>query len=103
MTPVIDPPETTSVRSVSAIIIFYNAERFLAEAINSVLGQTFTDWELVLVDDGSTDGSTAIALRYALQYPLRMRYMQHPGGINRGMTASRNLGSPRASYCFSRC
>ena len=50
---------------VSAIIIFLNGEKFLEEAINSVIEQTYTNWELLLVDDGSTDGSTAIAMKYA--------------------------------------
>ena len=77
---------------VSAIIIFLNGERFLAEAIDSVLAQRFTDWELILVDDGTTDGATAIAQRYAADHPGRIRYMEHPGHENRGMSASRNAG-----------
>ena len=44
---------------VSIVVPFLNAERFMAEAIKSVLGQTFTDWELLVVDDGSSDSSTA--------------------------------------------
>lgn len=43
----------------------YNAARFLHEALDSVLAQTFTDWELILVDDGSTDASPKIAKEYA--------------------------------------
>ena len=46
---------------VSVIIIFLNAERFIVEAIESVFGQTYKDWELLLVDDGSSDISSAIA------------------------------------------
>jgi glycosyltransferase involved in cell wall biosynthesis len=77
---------------VSAIIIFLNGERFIAEAIESVRAQTFTDWELILVDDGTTDGATAIAQRYAAEHPGRIRYVEHPGHENRGMSASRNAG-----------
>lgn len=75
---------------VSVIIIFLNEARFLGEAIDSVRAQSFTDWELILVDDGSIDGSSAIA-RAACDGE-RIRYVEHPGHANRGMSASRNAG-----------
>ena len=81
---------------VSGIIIFLNEERFIREAIESVFAQTYDNWELLLVDDGSTDGSTQIALQYAEQYPEKVRYLEHPGHQNRGMSASRNLGITHA-------
>jgi glycosyltransferase involved in cell wall biosynthesis len=81
---------------VSAIIIFLNEERFLAEAIESVLAQTYNNWELLLVDDGSTDGSTAIARQYTAAYPDKIRYLEHPNHQNLGMSASRNLGIKNA-------
>jgi glycosyltransferase involved in cell wall biosynthesis len=77
---------------VSAIIIFLNEEKFLPEAIASVIAQTYSNWELLLVDDGSTDGSTAIAQKYAAQYPDKIRYLEHENHQNLGMSASRNLG-----------
>ena len=77
---------------VSAIIIFWNEARFLEAAIASVLAQTYSHWELLLVDDGSTDQSLAIAQRYAAQYPGQIRYLTHPEQANLGMSASRNLG-----------
>ena len=77
---------------VTVIIIFLNAENFLQQAIESVFAQTYGNWELLLVDDGSTDGSTDIALRYAEEYPERVRYLEHDYHQNRGMSASRNLG-----------
>lgn len=46
-------------------IPFYNCEKFLADAIKSILSQTYSNWELILVDDGSTDGSLEIAKRFA--------------------------------------
>lgn len=77
---------------VSVVMIFLNAAPYIEEAIESVLAQSYTNWELLLVDDGSTDGSTQIAARYAQQYPRKMRYLEHEGHQNRGMSASRNLG-----------
>ena len=81
---------------VSAIIIFLNAEKFLDEAIESIFAQTYENWELLLVDDGSTDGSSRIALNYAQHYPGKVFYLEHDGHQNRGMSASRNLGIKQA-------
>jgi glycosyltransferase involved in cell wall biosynthesis len=81
---------------VSVIMIFLNEERFIEEAIESVLAQIYDSWELLLVDDGSTDRSPAIALRYVAQYPEKVRYLEHPGHQNRGMSATRNLGIDQA-------
>ncbi|MCX6366323.1 MAG: glycosyltransferase family A protein [Armatimonadetes bacterium] len=81
---------------VSVVVIFYNPGRFFTEALDSVLTQTFTDWELLLVNDGSQDGSTEIARQYAQQHPSRITYLEHPGGLNRGMSATRNLGLAHA-------
>lgn len=85
---------------VSAIIIFLNEEQFIEEAIASVFAQSYVSWELLLVDDGSTDGSTAIARRYAEQYPEKVRYLDHAGHQNRGMSASRNLGARHAAGTY---
>lgn len=85
-----------SVPHVSVITPFFNAEAFLAEAIDSVLAQTYPSWELVLVDDGSTDRSTAIARAYADRYPEKIRYCEHEGHRNRGKSTSRNLGLTHA-------
>jgi len=81
---------------VSVVTIFLNAERFLEEAIKSVLGQTYPRWELLLVDDGSTDGSSAMARRHAERDPDHVRYLEHPGHRNLGMSASRDLGLQHA-------
>ncbi|MBV7340100.1 glycosyltransferase family 2 protein [Chloroflexi bacterium TSY] len=81
---------------VSGIIIFLNAKKYLAEAIESVLAQTYDNWELFLVDDGSTDGSTAIAQDYARQHSHKVFYLEHENHQNRGKNASRNLGVAQA-------
>lgn len=79
-------------RLVSAIIIFLNEEKYLAEAIESVVAQSYAKWELLLVDDGSADGSEAIARSYCERFPGKIRYLMHAGRGNCGMSASRNLG-----------
>lgn len=82
---------------VSVIIIFLNTGQFIQEAIESVFAQTFPDWELLLVDDGSTDKSTQIARLFADRYPERVLYLEHAGHQNHGKSASRNLGLRHAS------
>ena len=71
---------------VSVIMPTYNAERYLAEAIDSVLGQTHAELELIVVDDGSTDSSGEIARSYG---DPRLRYHRQD---NAGEGAARNTG-----------
>jgi len=77
---------------VSVVIPVWNAENFFAEAIESVLAQTWPHWELLLADDGSTDASPEIARSWAARHPGKIRCLEHPGRVNRGESASRNLG-----------
>jgi len=77
---------------VSCITIFLNGEAFIKETIASIFAQTYGAWELLLVDDGSTDRSTEIAKHYAQKYPDKVRYLEHQDHQNLGMSASRNLG-----------
>jgi glycosyltransferase involved in cell wall biosynthesis len=81
---------------ITVIIPFFNGERFLAESIESVLSQDYGAWELLLVDDGSTDGSSRIAKDFADRDAERVRYLTHEGETNRGACASRNLGVANA-------
>lgn len=81
---------------VSVIVVFKDEERFLREAVDSVLQQSSPDWELILVDDGSTDASSEIARQQVGRRPDHVRYLQHPGGANLGISASRNLGLTHA-------
>ena len=70
----------------SIIVPVYRVEQYLAECIESILAQTFTDWELILVDDGSPDGSGAICDLYAAR-DRRIRVIHKPNG---GVSAARN-------------
>lgn len=70
-----------------------NAAPYLSEAVESVLQQTTNaPWELLIIDDGSLDGSRAVAERYHRAHPERIHLLQHAEGGNRGTSASRNLG-----------
>ena len=80
---------------------FLNVAPYLAEAIQSVRDQTYPHWELLLVDDGATDGSTAIAQRFAGLDPERIRWIEHPGHGNLGASASRNVGLRHATGTIS--
>jgi len=85
-------PATGPWPKISVVTIFFDAQRFIAETLESVLAQTYVSWELLLIDDGSNDGSCAIAHSYASRYPGKIRTLEHPGHQNLGMSAARNLG-----------
>ncbi len=70
------------------VIPVFNASRYLAEAIDSVLGQSFQEWELVAVDDGSSDDSLSILERYSLvDFRVRVIAMPHAGIVSTRNTA----------------
>lgn len=81
---------------VAVIIAAYNFEEFVGDALESVRAQTFPDWECVIVDDGSTDGTAVVGDRYAAMDP-RIRCIRQP---NRGVSAARNaaLRATTAEY-----
>jgi glycosyltransferase involved in cell wall biosynthesis len=85
---------------VSAVTIVRDGVRFLAEALESALGQSYSDLELVVVDDGSTDRSAEIAGRYVKSEPGRVRLVRQPDGVSRGMSAARTLGVRAAQGDF---
>ena len=78
---------------VSVIMPVYNAQRFLKEAIDSVLSQSFSDFELIVVDDCSTDGSYEILLGYR-ENDGRVRVYKNEE--NRGVSYTRNFGVSKA-------
>lgn len=84
--------------SISIIMPLYNTEAYVAAAIESVLAQTFHDWELIVVNDGSTDGSLDILKRFADADP-RIMLLDQP---NKGVSAARNngLSVARGKYIY---
>lgn len=77
----------------SIIVPIYKAEAFLPDCVNSILGQSFCDFELILVDDGSPDGCGALCDSFA-QADRRIRVFHQ---ANQGVSAARNLGLEHAS------
>lgn len=80
------------VPEISVIVPVYNAERWLRQCVDSILAQTFTDFELLLIDDGSTDGSDNICDVY-VTLDRRVRVFHKPNG---GVSSARNLGLDHA-------
>lgn len=83
---------------VSVIMPYHNAQAYLTEAVESVRAQTFPDWQLLLIDDGSTDGGPDIARRHAEIESRIVLLASSPG--RRGAAAARNLGIRAAAGEF---
>ncbi len=78
---------------VSVIIPTFNSARFLGQAISTALSQTYTDYEVIVVDDGSTDGTRDVIA----QFGAKIHYLYQP---NRGLSSARNLALSKASGEF---
>ncbi|MBN1430151.1 MAG: glycosyltransferase [Anaerolineae bacterium] len=83
--------------SISVIMPVYNGERFLSEAIESILNQSFTDFELIIVDDASTDRTPEILSHYQ-QSDSRLHAVRQQ--VNQGVTAALNRACALAQGCF---
>ena len=79
---------------VSVIVPSYNLGEYLPETLDSVLSQTFADWECLIVENGSTDRSPAIAAAYAAK-DARFRVLEMPGNV--GVASARNKGMEEAT------
>ncbi|HYY74647.1 MAG TPA: glycosyltransferase, partial [Solirubrobacterales bacterium] len=89
------PAHAEAVPRVSVICALFNQAGHVQPALSSVLGQGFTDWELVVTDDGSTDGSGAAVERFMAGHPdSPALLLRHP--VNRGLPAARNAAASRA-------
>ncbi len=81
---------------VSIVLPIYNGEKYMRESINSVLAQTYTNWELLIIDDGSTDNTAKIAFDYTAR-DSRIRYFKNPQNLrlprslNRGFSLASGL------------
>ena len=76
------------IKKVCIIIPVYNAEKYLGYCLNSILSQTYTNWNTILIDDGSTDGSLEICHNYAKLDARFLVYSKENGGVS----SARNFG-----------
>ncbi len=86
--------------SVSVVMPVYNGEKYLAEAIESILAQTFSDFELIIVDDGSTDGSGEIIRSYEKR-DKRIRTIEHESNLGEPFARNSGLAAATGEYITS--
>ncbi len=79
---------------VDVIIPAYNAAKYLPAAIESVVAQTFDNWRILLIDDGSTDNTTEVVAPYIEQLGPKLKYIYQP---NAGLPAARNTAIRNSS------
>jgi glycosyltransferase involved in cell wall biosynthesis len=90
----LDSPNDMPKPLVSIILPTYNRAAFLPEAFASICAQTWLDWELIIIDDGSTDNTEALTKKFQATIPQRVVYRRYS---NQGAYAARNLGLDHAS------
>src|SRR6056297_1310805 len=82
---------------ISIILPMYNAKKFIDMSIKSVIDQTYNNWELIIIDDFSNDGSSEIARKYSFVYN-NIKYFKHIR--NKGVAAARNTGIKKARVTY---
>ena len=80
---------------ISVLVTSYNYEKYIRQTLDSILAQTYKNYEVIIVDDGSTDNSVAVISDYVNKYKNFHLY-QHDGGVNKGLPVSFKLGVEKA-------
>lgn len=93
-----DAPASRASPRVSVVIPAYNRARYIRETVDSVLAQTWPEVELIVTDDGSTDGTWEILQAYERDGKLRL--LTHPGRENRGQSAALNRAIDQATGAY---
>lgn len=83
---------------ISVIMGIYNCESTLGEAIDSLLNQTYINWELILCDDGSTDGTVSVAKSYQEKYPDKIKLLTNEKNMGLNFTLNKCLGEAKGEY-----
>ena len=87
--------KSTKAPLISVLMPVYNAEKYLHEAIDSILGQTFSDFEFIIVNDGSTDSSREIILGYK---DSRIKYVENEDNLDLAKSLNRGLAEARGEF-----
>ena len=82
---------------ISIILPIYNGEKYMRQSIDSVLAQTYGNWELLIVDDGSTDRTAEIAMEYVQKDP-RIQYHKNPQNMRLPRTLNRGFSMAKGAY-----
>lgn len=88
----------SSLKKVSIIMGIYNCENTVGESIESIIGQTYPHWELILCDDGSSDGTYARAKEYADRYPEQIILLKNEKNLGLNMTLNKCLEIATGEY-----
>lgn len=80
---------------ISVLVTSYNYDKYIQQTLDSILNQTYKNYEVIVVDDGSTDNSVALISKYVKEYK-KFHLYQHRGGVNKGFPASIKLGIEKA-------
>lgn len=83
---------------VTVLLSSHNGERYLSQALDSMIAQTYTNWEWVLVDNASTDGTAGIMESYRLRWPERVRMLRNREKLDLADSLNRGLEAVRGSY-----
>lgn len=83
---------------ISVIMAAYNSEKTIAESMDSIVSQTFTDWELIVCDDGSSDGTYEIIRKYARRYPGKIIAIRNETNQKLPRSLNRCLEYTRGEY-----
>ena len=79
---------------VSVIVPVYNTEKYLEKCLDSIVNQTFNNYEIIIINDGSPDNSETIIQEYLKKYPQKIKYYKKENG---GLSEARNMGILKSS------
>lgn len=83
---------------ISVIMGIYNCEEYLEDALNCIVNQTYTNWEVIMCDDGSKDNTTAVAQKFVEKYPDKFRLLKNDENKGLNYTLNKCLYEAKGNY-----